>query len=80
VTCSVGGEEKTISGQVPARYVYEPGSDELECKIQKGSAGTLEVVLAAGNYARSEPAPREGTINLAYSSSGVSSSTLSSSG
>ncbi|MDP8948946.1 MAG: hypothetical protein M3N00_01705 [Actinomycetota bacterium] len=81
-TCSVGGEEKTIGGRVPARYVYEPGGDKLECEIRKGGAGTLEVVLAAGNNVRSvqRTDARESTINLAYSSSGISLSTLSSAG
>jgi hypothetical protein len=80
--CSVGSEQNTIGGRVPARYVYEPGGDKLECEIRKRGAGTLEIVLAAGNNVRSvqRTDALRSTINLAYSSSGISSSTLSSSG
>ena len=34
-TCSVGSEQNTIGGQVPARHVYEPGGDKLESEIRK---------------------------------------------
>jgi hypothetical protein len=73
-SCSVGGGEKTIGGWVPARYVYEPGGDKLECEIRKGGAGTLEVVLAAGNNVRSvqRTDARDGTINLAPTRAAVS--------
>jgi hypothetical protein len=81
-TCSVSGEEKTLGGQVPARYVYESDTKELECEIRKRGAGALEVVLAAGNYVRSvqQSSAPGGTINFAYSGSSLSSSTSSSSG
>ena len=80
-TCTVGGEEKSIGGQVPARYHYKPSGGELECEIRKRSAGTLEVVLAAGNNVRSvqQTNARGGIIQFAYSSNGISSSTLESS-
>ena len=76
-TCSVGGEEKTLGGRVPARYVYESGAEELECEIRKRGVGTLEVVLAAGNNVRSvqRTSAPGGTINFAYSGSSISSST-----
>ena len=80
--CSVGSEEKIFGGRVPARYVYEPGGGELECEMRKGGAGTLEVVLAAGNNVRSvqRTSAQRSTINFAYSSSSISSSTFGSSG
>lgn len=71
--CSVGGEEKVIGGRVPARYVYEPGGDKLECEIRKGGAGTPEVVLTAGNNVRSvqRTSAQGSTINFTYSSSSI---------
>jgi hypothetical protein len=80
--CSVGSEEKIFGGRVPARYVYEPGGGKLECEMRKGGAGTLEVVLAAGNNVRSvqRTSAQSSTINFAYSSSRISSSTFGSSG
>jgi hypothetical protein len=76
-TCSVGGEEKTLGGRVPARYVYESVAEELECEIRKRGVGALEVVLAAGNSVRSvqRTSAPGGTINFAYSGSSISSST-----
>jgi hypothetical protein len=81
-TCSVGGEERTLGGRVPARYVYESGAGELECEIRKRGVGALEVVLAAGNNVRSvqRTSAPGGTINFAYSGSSISSSTFGSSG
>jgi hypothetical protein len=80
--CSVGGEEKSISGRVPTRYDYHPGGDKLECEIHKEGDGALEVVLVAGSNVRSvqrTDAP-ESTINFVYSGGGLSSSVSSSSG
>jgi hypothetical protein len=78
--CSVGGEEKTLGGRVPARYVYESDAEELECEIRKRSVGALEVVLAAGKNVRSvqRTSAPGGTITFAYSGSSISSSTFSS--
>ncbi len=75
--CSVGGVEETLGGRVPARYVYESDAEKLECEIRKSGAGTLEVVLAAGNDVRSvqRTSAPGGTINFAYSGSSISSST-----
>ena len=80
-TCAVGREERTIGGWVPARYVYEPDGHELECEIRKWGAGTLEVVLTAGDNVRSvqRTTVQRGTINFAYSGSGISSSIIGSS-
>ncbi len=82
-TCSVGSEQNTIGGRVPARYGYHLGGDELECEIRKEGSGALEVVLAAGSNVRSvqRTSAQKSTINFAYSSSGgISSSIHGSSG
>lgn len=80
--CSVGGQEKVISGRVPERHVYHPADDELECEIRKQGSGALEIVLVAGNSVRSvqRTDAQKVTINFAYSSGGLSSSVSSSSG
>ncbi len=80
--CSVGGEEESISGRVPARYDYHPDGEKLECEILKEGGGALEVVLAAGSNVRSVQrtnAPNS-TINFTYSGGGISSSMSGSSG
>jgi hypothetical protein len=81
-TCSIGSEEKTLGGRVPARYVYESDGEELECEIRKGGPGALEVVIAAGDNVRSvqRTSAPGGTINFAYSGSSISSSTFGSPG
>jgi hypothetical protein len=80
--CSAGGQEKVIGGRVPARYVYQPGGDKLECEIHKEGGGALEVLLAAGSNVRSvqRTDAQKSTINFVYSSGGLSSSVSSSSG
>jgi hypothetical protein len=80
--CFVGGQEKVIGGRVPARYVYQPGGDKLECEIRKEGSGALEVVLTAGSNVRSvqRTEAQKSTINVAYSSGRLSSSVSSSSG
>jgi hypothetical protein len=80
--CSVGGQEKSISGRVPERYDYHPGGDKLECEIRKESGGALEVVLTAGSKVRSvqQTNAQKSTINFIYSSGGISSSMSGSSG
>ena len=80
--CFVGGEEKSISGRVPARYHYHPGGDKLECEIHKEGSGSFEVVLTAGSNVRSvqRTNAQESTINFTYLSSGISSSMSGSSG
>jgi hypothetical protein len=52
-TCSIGGEERRISGRVPESYSNELGGEKLECEIRKDGPGALEVVLGAGNNVRS---------------------------
>jgi hypothetical protein len=81
--CSVGGEEESISGRVPARYDYHLEGEKLECEIHKEGGDALEVVLAAGSNVHSiqRTEVQNSTINFAYSSSGgISSSMYGSSG
>ena len=80
--CFVGRQEKDISGRVPARYVFQPGGDKLECEIRKEGSGALEIVLAAGSNVRSvqRTDAQKSTINFTYSNGGLSSSVSNSSG
>lgn len=68
--CTVGDERTVINGRVPKRFAYEPGDEELSCRIQKRDAGpgTLKVTLIAGNTTRSvqQTNSREGTIDVSY--------------
>ncbi len=80
--CSVGKQEKIIGGRVPVRYVFHPGGGKLECEIRKEGSAALEIILAAGSNVRSvqRTEAQKSTINVAYSSGGLSSSVFSSSG
>ncbi len=78
-TCTVGNEEHAIGGQVPREFGYNLGGQELDCEVRRQSAGagTLEVLLLAGSNVGSiqQTNAPGGTVNLTYSSNGVSSST-----
>ncbi len=80
--CSVGRQAKVIGGRVPVRYVFHPGGSKLECELRKEGSAALEIVLAAGSNVRSvqRTDAQKSTINVAYSSGGLSSSVFSSSG
>jgi hypothetical protein len=67
--CTVGEEEKIISGQVPKRFVFDLEGRSLSCRIQKqDSGGGLKVVLVVDDSVRSvqQTSTREGTIDLSY--------------
>ncbi len=67
--CTVGEEEKIISGQVPKRFVFDLEGRSLSCRIQKqDSGGSLKVVLVVDDSTRSvqQTNTRQGTINLSY--------------
>jgi hypothetical protein len=67
--CTVGEEEKIISGQVPKRFVFDLEGRSLSCRIQKqDSGGGLKVVLVVDDSIRSvqQTSAREGTIDLSY--------------
>lgn len=77
-TCTVGGEETEISGQVPDSFSYELDGDRLECAI--GANGNLRIVFTAGQNTRSVQQVNGGTINLTYDNGQVSFSSSSGSG
>jgi hypothetical protein len=77
-SCSIGGDERTLDGEVPKRYAFEPRGEELECEVRKEGGGPLEVVVE-GRGVRSvqRTAAGEGTLRIAFSEAGISSSTSS---
>ena len=78
-TCNVGDEENELSGQVPESFGYDLEGQQLECEIQQEGAGSLEILLTGpGDRIEQRISNPGGTISLAYSENGVSSSTSSS--
>ena len=77
--CSVGGEERSLSGRTPERYAFEPRGKKLECEVRKGGEGALEIVFADGESVRSVQRTNAGesTTRFVYSNGGISSSTSS---
>ncbi len=77
--CSVGDEKRSLSGRAPERYAFEPRGKKLECGVRKEGGGALEIILADGESVRSvqRTDAGESTVRLAYSNSGISSSTSS---
>ena len=80
-SCTVGDEEKKISGQAPERFVYELGGQRLGCEIRKDSAGgNLQLVFTAGGNTRAVQQISGGTINLTYDNGLISFSSSGSGG
>ena len=78
-SCTVGGEEMEVSGQVPENFSYELDGQRLECEISKESAqGDLEVAFTAGNNVNSVKRISGGTLKLVYENGRLSSSSTSS--
>ena len=80
-TCTIGDEEREVSGQVPERFVFELDGQRLECEIHKQSTGTMNVVVDADgvdHVLRTDS--RRATVRIVYSGQGYSSSIQSSSG
>lgn len=80
--CTVGGEEYTLSGEVPERYTYAPGEQGISCRVQKqGEGGTLEVSLLAGDSVRSVQTLSGGSssVEISYSGGGIQVESRSSS-
>lgn len=48
-TCSIGDEEREVSGQVPERFVYEPEGRKVECELRNEGpdAGQLKFFVDA---------------------------------
>lgn len=79
--CVVGGEEKEVSGRVPARFVYAPDGRKVECELQAIGSGPLEVsVVAGGGDRRQEVEVTGDALDFEYSGGGVSYSATSGSG
>lgn len=77
-TCSVGGGEKEIGGQVPDEFTFVLEGDELACEIRKeGNDGTLKLVLLSGDDRIVQRVSGDSTLKFTYSDNGVSSSTSS---
>jgi hypothetical protein len=78
-TCSVGDEENELSGQVPESFGYDLEGQQLECEIRQEGTGSLKILLTGpGDRIQQQINNPGGTISLAYSENGVSSSTSSS--
>ncbi|MDQ3913609.1 MAG: hypothetical protein M3305_17930 [Actinomycetota bacterium] len=80
-TCTIGDEEREVSGQVPERFIFELDGQKLGCEIHKQSTGTMNVVLDAGgaDYVQRTDSRRT-TVRIVYSGQGFSSSIQSSIG
>ena len=74
-TCTIGDEEREVSGQVPERFVFEVNGQKLECEISKQSTGAMNIVLDAGgaDYVQRTDS-RRATVRIVYSGVGYSSS------
>ncbi|MEJ7841072.1 MAG: hypothetical protein WKF95_04825 [Rubrobacter sp.] len=68
--CSVGGRQNVLGGRVPKRFTFDPGRQQLSCRIEKRDEGrgTLRIVLIAGDTTRSVQQTNSpgGTINVTY--------------
>jgi hypothetical protein len=68
--CSVGDEERVVTGRVPQRYAFDlVGGSSFSCRIQKQSGpGNLRVILLAGGTTRSvqQTNAQGGTITVSY--------------
>ncbi|MDQ4106054.1 MAG: hypothetical protein M3157_02615 [Actinomycetota bacterium] len=81
--CTVGGEEREVSGRVPERFIYEPDGREVECEVRTldPDAGPLTFsVIASGENQRQRIRATGDTISLAYSGNSISYTTSSASG
>lgn len=78
-TCTIGDEEREVSGQVPGRFVFKLDGQKLECEIHKQSTGAMNVVLEAdGSSNVQQTNSRRATVRIVYSGEGFSSSVQSS--
>lgn len=82
-TCTLGDEEREVSGQVPGRFVFEPEGREVECELRNGGpgAGPLEFSVTAGGEKQKQKVRVTGdTMNFTLSEDGISHTTSSASG
>ena len=79
-TCTVGGEQRDISGQVPERYAYDLNGERLSCEIRILGPGTLEATSTAGGDRQVQKIKANGgTLKISYSGNGFSSASSSTS-
>lgn len=68
--CSLGAEQKVLSGQVPKRFEFDLKGQRLSCRIEKrdNRTGDLKVVLIAGEATRSVQQTNKpgGVIKVSY--------------
>lgn len=82
-TCTLGDEEREVSGQVPGRFVFEPEGREVECELRNGGpdAGPLEFSVTVGGENRKQRINVTGdTMSFTLSENGISHTTSSASG
>ncbi len=80
-TCTIGDEEREVSGQVPGHFVFKLDGQKLECEIHKQSTGAMNIVLDAGGAENMQLTNSQlATVRIAYSGEGYSSSIQSSDG
>ena len=71
-SCTVGDEEKEISGQAPQSFVYELNGRRLDCQIRKDSSGgNLQLIFTAGGT-RAVQQFGGGALNLTYDNGMIS--------
>lgn len=78
-TCSTGGEEQKMEGQVPEEFTFGLDGDELECEVRNQGDGTLKMVLISGNSRSVQAVNGDSTMKITFSENGGSSSKSSSS-
>ena len=70
--CSLGAEQKVLSGQVPKRFEFDLKGRQLSCRIEKrdDEKGDLKVALIAGETTRSVQQTNApgGVIKVSYKS------------
>jgi hypothetical protein len=78
-SCSIGGEERTLKGEAPKRYAFEPRDKKFECEVRKEGGGTLSIVFADGGSVWSEQRTVAGgsAMRFVYSGGGIASSSSS---
>ena len=82
-TCTVGGEEREVSGRIPSRFVYELDGQEVKCEVraQDPGAGPLQFSITADGENRKQRMKVTGdTLSFAYSGDSISYTASSASG
>ncbi len=81
-TCTVGGEEKDVTGRVPGRFAYDLDEQKLECEIRKvePASSALDISVNAGGLRRETVVRGQGyEVSFSLTDQGTAFSTFSSS-